>query len=145
MWVSFRAAGVSTRRFGPGPRGLKPAAQSRAATDAPEPLSRIARPPPPDPWGIAFLMSVHMTNDRWHATCEYLDTVFGREDDQLRTLMARAVEAGIPDIAVSASVGRLLTLLAKTANVRTAVEVGTLAGYSGIWIARGLAEGGSKI
>ncbi len=90
-------------------------------------------------------MPVHMTNERWHATCEYLDDVFGRADDQLRTLMPRAVEAGIPDIAVSPSVGRLLTLLAKTANVRTAVELGTLAGYSGIWIARGLAEGGRLI
>ncbi len=90
-------------------------------------------------------MPVHMTNERWHTTCEYLSEVFGREDEQLRTLMPRAIEAGIPDIAVDASVGRLLTLLAKTANVRTAVELGTLAGYSGIWIARGLPEGGRLI
>ena len=61
------------------------------------------------------------------------------------TLMQRAVDAGIPDIAVSAGVGRLLTVLAQTVGARTIVEVGTLAGYSGIWLARGLSEGGMLI
>jgi len=86
---------------------------------------------------------MRMTPERWDATTDYLTTVFGREDDQLRTLMPRAVEAGLPDIAVDAAVGRFLTLLMQTAGARTAVEVGTLGGYSAIWLARGLAEGGT--
>jgi len=86
---------------------------------------------------------MRMTPDRWDAATDYLTAVFGREDDQLRTLMPRAVEAGLPDIAVDAAVGRFLMLLMQTAGVRTAVEVGTLGGYSAIWIARGLAEGGA--
>jgi len=56
--------------------------------------------------------------------------------------MDRAVAAGVPDIAVSASVGRMLTVLGRLVNARLIVEVGTLAGYSGIWLARGLADGG---
>jgi len=86
-----------------------------------------------------------MTPDRWRATCAYLDDVFGTEDEQMRTLMTRAVAAGLPDIAVSASVGHLLMVLAKTAGARTIVEVGTLGGYSGIWLARGLVPGGRLI
>lgn len=86
-----------------------------------------------------------MTPERWDATCAYLDDVFGAQDEQLRTLMTRAVAAGLPDIAVSASVGHLLMVLAKTAGARTIVEVGTLGGYSGIWLARGLAPGGRLI
>jgi len=83
-----------------------------------------------------------MTPERWDATTEYLSTVFGDPDEQMRTLMQRAVAAGLPDIAVDPSVGHLLTTLCKSVGARTIVEAGTLAGYSGIWLARGLAPGG---
>ena len=84
-----------------------------------------------------------MTPQRWEYTRNYLHDVFGRPDEQLATLMQRAVAAGLPDIAVSADVGRMLQLLAMMAcrgqGARGAIiEVGTLAGYSGIWLARGL-------
>lgn len=83
-----------------------------------------------------------MTPDRWNATSLYLDAVFGQQDEHLASLMPRAIEAGLPDIAVSPSVGRFLMLLAKLADARTIIEVGTLAGYSGTWLARGMhAEG----
>jgi predicted O-methyltransferase YrrM len=91
---------------------------------------------------------MEMTQSRWQATTDYLQEVFGRPDDQLATLMQRAVAAGIPDIAVSSEVGRLLTILSRLAapgGARLAVEVGTLAGYSAIWLARGLAKGGKLI
>src|SRR5690606_15410881 len=66
------------------------------------------------------------------------------------TLMERATRAGLPDIAVTADVGRLLMLLCSMCGddgrgAHTAVEVGTLAGYSGIWLARGLRPGGRLI
>lgn len=85
---------------------------------------------------------MNMTPPRWQATTDYLNDVFGAPDDQLRTLMPRAIEAGLPDIAVDASVGRFLMLQVSLTGARTVVEVGTLAGYSAIWLARGLAEGG---
>lgn len=92
---------------------------------------------------------MEMTPERWNATRDYLSEVFGSQDEQLRTLTPRAVAAGLPDIAVSADVGRLLTILAGTTGggrgARVAVEVGTLAGYSAIWMARGLAPGGRLI
>ena len=89
---------------------------------------------------------MEMTPDRWEHTSSYLHEVFGNEDAQLSTLTPRAVAAGLPDIAVSADVGRLLMILTSMtgggSGARLAVEVGTLAGYSGIWIARGLAPNG---
>jgi caffeoyl-CoA O-methyltransferase len=90
-------------------------------------------------------MAIDMTPDRWQHTSEYLDTVFGRQDAHLAGLMPRAIEAGIPDIAVSASVGRMLLTLARLVDAKLIVEVGTLAGYSGIWLARGLADGGKLV
>lgn len=87
-----------------------------------------------------------MTPDRWSAICAYLNDVFGAQDDQLTTLMNRATAAGLPDIAITADVGHLLSILTQLAGpVRLALEVGTLAGYSGIWIARALAPGGTLL
>lgn len=90
-------------------------------------------------------MGMEMTPRRWENTCAYLREVFGDEDQHLHTLMHRAVAAGLPDIAVSADVGRLLKLLTSMTPAIRALEVGTLAGYSGIWIARGLTPGGRLI
>jgi predicted O-methyltransferase YrrM len=91
----------------------------------------------------------NMTPERWDFTCAYLRDVFGAADDQLQTLTTRAVAAGLPDIAVSADVGRLLMMLTgmtgNGAGAKLAIEVGTLGGYSGIWLARGLAPGGRLI
>ena len=90
-----------------------------------------------------------MTPQRWTSTGSYLREVFGTQDEQLETLTQRATAAGLPDIAISPDVGRLLKLLAGMAGnghgARLAVELGTLAGYSGIWIARGLAPTGRLI
>ena len=92
---------------------------------------------------------MQMTPERWAFTTTYLKEVFGAQDGQLQTLMQRAVAAGLPNIAVSADVGRLLKMLTRMtgngAGARLAIEVGTLGGYSGIWIARGLAPGGRLI
>ena len=85
---------------------------------------------------------MEMTPERWRYTEQYSNEVFGDEDDHLAGLMDRAVSAGLPSIAVSADVGRLLTILTRMTPGRRALELGTLAGYSGIWIARGLAPEG---
>jgi caffeoyl-CoA O-methyltransferase len=88
---------------------------------------------------------MEMTDERWRYTNEYSREVFGQQDRHLAGLMAEATAAGLPDIAVSADVGRLLMMLTAMTRARLALEVGTLGGYSGIWIARGLAEGGRLI
>jgi len=88
---------------------------------------------------------MNMTPDRWMKTCDYLDDVFNDADEHLQNLMPRAIEAGVPDIAVSPSVGRLLHMMVKTVGAKTIVEVGTLAGYSGTWMARALPEDGMLI
>lgn len=86
-----------------------------------------------------------MTPERWDYTTNYLQEVFGRQDSHLANLMKQAVAHGLPDIAVSADVGRLLMMLTSMTRGKLAIEVGTLGGYSGIWIARGLAKGGRLI
>lgn len=86
-----------------------------------------------------------MTPERWSYIGDYAEDVFGRYDDHLAGLMTRAVEAGMPPIAVSADVGRLLKILVSLTEGKLAIELGTLAGYSGIWIARGLADDGRLI
>lgn len=90
-----------------------------------------------------------MTPDRWSRTCSYLAEVFGHQDDHLASLMPRAMAHGIPAIAISPDVGRFLSLLVGLSNggrgATRALELGALAGYSGIWIARALAPGGTLI
>ena len=86
-----------------------------------------------------------MTTDRLQTSNEYTANVFGDEDNHLAGLMAAAVEAGLPDIAVAADVGRLLKILTSMTPGTLALEIGTLGGYSAIWIARGLAPDGVLI
>ncbi|MBX3403957.1 MAG: O-methyltransferase [Phycisphaeraceae bacterium] len=93
---------------------------------------------------------MNMTPQRWDNTNTYLREVFGKQDSVLGGLMPAAIAAGIPAIAVSADVGRLLHLLVQLACARPGatgrvIELGTLAGYSGIWIARALPPGGKLI
>lgn len=86
-----------------------------------------------------------MTPERWSFIGDYASDVFGEYDEHLKSLMGRAVAAGLPPIAVSADVGRLLKILVSMTEGSLAVELGTLAGYSGIWIARGLAPDGRLV
>lgn len=83
-----------------------------------------------------------MTPERWEFTKSYSNEVFGSEDEHLEGLMDRAADAGLPAIAVSSDVGHLLKILVSLTEGRRALELGTLAGYSAIWIARGLHPNG---
>lgn len=75
----------------------------------------------------------------------YVQRLFAREDDALRRTRERADEAGMPRIQLPLATARALQLLVRAAGVRRAVEVGTLAGYSAIWIARALPEDGELV
>ena len=86
-----------------------------------------------------------MTPERFERTIEYTRSLFAREDDRQRGLMARAVEAGMPKIDAGPETGRLLQMLVAMTGARLAIEIGTLAGASSIWMARGLSPGGKLI
>ena len=73
----------------------------------------------------------------WEAVDAYVADLVA-EDDVLAAANRAAAEAGLPAIQVSAAQGRLLQLLAQVQGARRILEVGTLAGYSTIWLARGL-------
>ena len=68
----------------------------------------------------------------------YLAGLFGREDDVLLALREEADRTGLPPISISPDMGRLLQVLLVAVGARRVLEVGTLGGYSGIWMARAL-------
>jgi len=86
-----------------------------------------------------------MTDERWRVTQRYAEEVFGAQDGILSGLAAEAAAAGLPTWSVSAHVGRFLMMLASLTVGRLALEIGTLGGYSAIWITRGLAPEGRLI
>ena len=90
-------------------------------------------------------MAKEMTTERWAYFSDYANELFGERDEQMVGLMDRAVAAGLPPIAVTPDIGRMLSMLVASTAGRVAVEVGTLGGYSAMWIARGLPEGGKLI
>ena len=83
-----------------------------------------------------------MSQERWEAVDRYLAGTLLPTDEVLTAALAASEAAGLPAIQVTATQGRLLELLARTLGARTILEIGTLAGYSTIWLARGLAPGG---
>jgi predicted O-methyltransferase YrrM len=79
------------------------------------------------------------------AVDEYLGETLIGSDDALDAARDASRAAGLPDIAVSPTQGKLLSLLAAAVGARAILEVGTLGGYSAIWLARALAPGGSLV
>lgn|SRR5487761_1910464 len=74
-----------------------------------------------------------------------IDNLFAHEDDALRAARAATRLHHMPAISISPAQGRHLHLLARAINARKALEIGTLAGYSAIWLARALPESGRLI
>jgi predicted O-methyltransferase YrrM len=75
----------------------------------------------------------------------YIDGLFAPEDPVLTAALSDARAAGLPDIQVSAGQGKFLYLLAKLVGARRILEVGTLGGYSAIWLARALPDDGRMV
>lgn len=80
-----------------------------------------------------------------HTIEKAITELFAPEDDGLRNALATAKAAGLPPIQISPIQGKLLQLLARACNARKILEIGSLAGYSGIWLARALAPDGRLI
>ncbi|RMG88810.1 MAG: O-methyltransferase [Chloroflexi bacterium] len=72
----------------------------------------------------------------------YLVDLFGPEDEALRHAQETSESNGLPPISLTPAEGRLLQWLAQVIKAKKAVEIGTLGGYSGIWLTRGLAPDG---
>ncbi|MBO9697218.1 MAG: O-methyltransferase [Sphingopyxis sp.] len=83
--------------------------------------------------------------ERWQAVDDYIAGKLLGADDALATTLANNDARGLPPIDVSAAQGKMLFLLAQMAGARRILEVGTLGGYSTIWLARALPEGGELV
>jgi predicted O-methyltransferase YrrM len=84
-------------------------------------------------------------NERANAVDDYLEALFVGDDAALDGALARSAAAGLPPIAVSATQGKFLHLLAAATGARRILEIGTLGGYSAIWFARALPPDGRLI
>jgi predicted O-methyltransferase YrrM len=81
----------------------------------------------------------------WDAVDEFFDRTLVTPDAVFDDVLRRSEAAGLPAISVTASQGKLLALLAESVGARHALEIGTLGGFSAIWIARALAAGGRLV
>ncbi len=86
-----------------------------------------------------------MTQQRWTAVDQYISDLLIPDEAVLDDALRSSEAAGLPPIHVSAAQGKLLNLLAKTHGARAILEIGTLGGYSTIWLARSLPSEGRLV
>lgn len=86
-----------------------------------------------------------MSHDLWTTVDSYISDLFTPADPLFDAVLAASDAAGLPQINVAPNQGKLLHILALTRGARTILEIGTLGGYSTIWLARALPAGGRLI
>ena len=86
-----------------------------------------------------------MSRDKWTAVDGYVNDQLLAPDSVLDAALEASAAAGLPPIAVTPAQGKLLCLLAQALQARSILELGTLGGYSTIWLARALAPGGRLV
>jgi predicted O-methyltransferase YrrM len=86
-----------------------------------------------------------MTDPRWEPVDDYIADHLLGEDNALTSALAHNAANNLPPIDVSATQGKMLMLFAQMAGARRILEVGTLGGYSTIWLARALPEDGRLV
>jgi predicted O-methyltransferase YrrM len=86
-----------------------------------------------------------MSQEQWSAVDRFIAEMIVPADPALDAALADSAAAGLPSISVSPNQGKLLHLLARVQGARHILEIGTLGGYSTIWLARALPEGGRLI
>lgn len=82
---------------------------------------------------------------QWHAIDALIEGTLLDHDPALEACLSRSREAGLPDIAVSAAQGKFLAMFAMAAGAKRILEIGTLGGYSAIWLARGAGPDGRVV
>lgn len=91
-------------------------------------------------------MDVNYTQEeKWAAVDRYIVDLFVPSDLALERTLETSDAAGLPAISVAPNQGKLLHILARLCRARTILEIGTLGGYSTIWLARALPPGGRLI
>ncbi|HTX67293.1 MAG TPA: O-methyltransferase [Opitutaceae bacterium] len=86
-----------------------------------------------------------MNPDTWTAVDRYFADLLLAPDPALEAALAASAAAGLPSIHVTPAQGKLLHLLARGVRARRILEIGTLGGYSTIWLARALPDGGRLV
>jgi predicted O-methyltransferase YrrM len=85
------------------------------------------------------------TQERWTAVDRYITDLLVPEDAALEAALRDSAAAGLPSIAVTPNQGKLLALLARVQGACRILELGTLGGYSTIWLGRALPAGGRLV
>ena len=86
-----------------------------------------------------------MNDSKWTEIDKYLCDLLVPSDSALDAALVATEAAGMPAIAVAPNQGKLLHLLARSIGARKILEIGTLGGYSTIWLARALGQGGHLV
>src|SRR5207248_72484 len=86
-----------------------------------------------------------LADERWAAVDRYLAGLLVPPDAALDDALRACADAGMPAAGVSPTQGKLLQLLARLAGAHRILELGTLGGYSSIWLARALPDGGRLV
>ncbi|NDL62960.1 O-methyltransferase [Acerihabitans arboris] len=86
-----------------------------------------------------------MDQTTWRAVDDYLTGWLVPEDAALRRALAANIQAGLPPHDVAPNQGKLLHIFARMVRARRILEIGTLGGYSTIWLARALPENGELV
>jgi predicted O-methyltransferase YrrM len=86
-----------------------------------------------------------VSQETWNTVESYVDELLIPSDPVLEAVIAASEAAGLPTIAVTPSQGKLLYLLAHIQKAQRILEIGTLGGYSTIWLARALPDDGSIV
>jgi predicted O-methyltransferase YrrM len=86
-----------------------------------------------------------VSQERWSAVDRYVEQLLVGEDDALVQARQASDDAGLPAIALTPALGKLLHLIARAHGASSILEVGTLGGYSTIWLARALPHDGRLI
>jgi predicted O-methyltransferase YrrM len=86
-----------------------------------------------------------MTDERWSAVDRYITDLVVQPDPVLDAALEASIAAGLPEISVTPGHGKLLYLLAKIRHASRILEIGTLGGYSTIWLARALPSSGRVV
>ncbi|KAF1080664.1 MAG: O-methyltransferase [Candidatus Rifleibacterium amylolyticum] len=86
-----------------------------------------------------------MSQATWNSVDDYFNGLFSLDDSVMQQVQENCRVAGLPAISVSPCQGMFLQILAQSCRAGRILEIGTLGGYSGIWLARALADNGKLV